>query len=105
MVFGGDQTGTNPAFTGFARNADLLIMHMAIPDNADPVARELHATPRAIGEIAQSVGARRLLLSHLMSRSLRTINESLSIIGQHYTGEVLVAEDLMCLELDPIEPS
>lgn len=101
VVFGGDQTGTNPAFTGFARNADLLIMHMAIPDNANPVARKLHATPRAIGEIARSVQPRQLLLSHLMSRSLRTIDESLSSIGQYYKGDIRVAEDLMCLELGP----
>jgi ribonuclease BN (tRNA processing enzyme) len=100
VVFGGDQTGANQAFTGFAHNADLLIMHMAIPEKADPVARKLHATPRAIGEIARSVRPGRLLLSHLMSRSLRTIDESLSIIGQYYPGEILVAEDLMCLELD-----
>lgn len=101
VVFGGDQAGTNPAFTGFARNADLLVMHMAIPDNAGPVARKLHATPRMIGEIARSAQPARLLLSHLMSRSLRTIDESLSGIGEFYDGEILVAEDLMCLELDP----
>ena len=67
VVFGGDQTGTNPAFAEFARSA-----HPG-----------------------------RLLLSHLMSRSLRTIDESLSGIGEYYDGEILVAEDLMCLQLGP----
>jgi ribonuclease BN (tRNA processing enzyme) len=101
VVFGSDQTGADPAFTEFARDADLLVMHLAIPEDADPIAQRLHATPRTLGAIAQSAEPDRLLLSHLMSRSLRAIDASVSIVGRYYKGEILVAEDLMCIELSP----
>lgn len=100
IIFGSDQTATNQEFAEFARNADLLIMHMAISNDADPIAKKLHATPRAIGEMARLIQPDRLLLSHFMSRSLRGIDESISSIREYYKGEILLAEDLMCLELE-----
>ena len=50
-----------------------------------------------IGEIAQNAGARRLLLSHLMARSLARLDERLEIIDGRYAGTVLVADDLLCI--------
>jgi len=97
IVFASDQNGGNPAFIDFARNADLLIMHMAIPQDADSVARRLHAAPEAIGKIAESADAKTLLLSHLMARSLRTLEDNIEIVRAHYKGRVIVAADLMCL--------
>ena len=37
IVFGSDQTGTNPKFVDFARDADLLVLHLSIA--AGPAAR------------------------------------------------------------------
>jgi ribonuclease BN (tRNA processing enzyme) len=65
------------------------------------VARNLHATPSAIGRLAAEAGVHRLLLSHLMARSLAHLDQSLSIVRARYAGPVDVAEDLMCLELTP----
>jgi ribonuclease BN (tRNA processing enzyme) len=97
LVFASDQNGSNPAFVEFARDADLLVMHMPIPQGADRVAKNLHATPEKIGEIAQAAGAKTLLLSHFMARSLANLDENVGIVRSRYSGRVIVAEDLACV--------
>ena len=97
LVFASDQNGSNPAFVDFARDADLLVMHMPIPEGADEVARKLHATPATIGDIAQAAGAKRLLLSHFMARSLANLDENVRLVQSSYGGRVIVAEDLACV--------
>lgn len=97
LVFASDQNGSNPAFVDFARDADLLVMHMPIPEGADEVARKLHAMPATIGDIAQAAGAKALLLSHFMARSLANLDENVGIVKSGYSGRVIVAEDLTCV--------
>jgi ribonuclease BN (tRNA processing enzyme) len=97
LVFASDQNGSNPAFVDFARDADLLVMHMPIPPDADEVAKKLHATPEKIGAIAQAAGAKTLLLSHFMARSLANLDENVGIVQSNYSGRVIVAEDLACV--------
>ena len=55
IVFSSDQTGTNPNFIEFAKGANVLIMHVAIPvaDNRG-----------VVGHIAQEAGVGRLVVSH-----------------------------------------
>ena len=101
IVFSSDQTGDDPKFIDFARNADLLIMHMAIPKSADSVARRLHATPEAIGRVAKESGVKKLLLSHFMARSLRNLKGNVAVVDAAYEGPILVAEDLMCIAIHP----
>lgn len=97
IVFASDQNGSDPRFVEFAKDVDLLVMHLVIPEDATGVARRLHAPPSVIGEIAQNAGAKRLLLSHLMARSLARLDESLALIDDRYAGTVLVADDLLCI--------
>ena len=97
LVFASDQNGSDPAFVDFARDADLLVMHMPIPEGADEVARKLHATPATIGDIAQAAGAKTLLLSHFMARSLANLDENVGIVKSGYSSRVIVAEDLACV--------
>ena len=99
LVFASDQNGSNPALVDFAREADLLVMHMPVPPDADEVARKLHATPEAIGAIAQAAGAKTLLLSHFMARSLANLDANVGIVQSGYSGRVIVAEDLLCVPL------
>lgn len=99
IVFGGDQNGGNPVFTDFASGADVLVMHLPIPNDADPVARRLHATPRQIGEIARAADPGRLLLSHFMARSLATLDAELASIRRAWKGPMELAEDLRCIDL------
>lgn len=99
IVFSGDLNGDNPAFARLARGADVLVMDHAVPDDADPVARRLHATPREIGRMAGEAGVKMLLLSHSMGRTLGREDESLTAIRQHYQGPVRFAEDLQCARI------
>ena len=102
IVFGGDQDGESEAFWRFARNADLLVAHLAIPESAGGSARRLHAPPSVIGRGAAKAGVRRLALSHLMTRSEATLDESLESIREAYSGPLEVADDLDCFALRPI---
>ena len=56
IVFSSDQNGTDPKFVDFARNADVLIMHMQIPVGATS---PLHAAPAVVGRIAEQFASER----------------------------------------------
>lgn len=99
IVFSSDQTGETQAFIDFAQNSDLLIVHMAIAENDTPLAQTLHITPSMIGKVAQKTHAKAVLLSHVMERSLRNWEYNMDLIYKHYTGPVILARDLMCLDL------
>jgi ribonuclease BN (tRNA processing enzyme) len=96
IAFSGDQNGDNPEFWEMIKNADILVMHMAVPENPDPVAGRLHARPSVIGAKAAAVNVKHLVLSHLMARSVRTLPDNLRIIRERYSGRVSVARDLEC---------
>ena len=96
-VFSSDQNGSDPAFTEFAADADVLVMHMVIPEDAEGVARRLHAPPSVIGEIAGKAAPGKLVLSHFMARSLRDLDGNIALVKERYPGEVLIAEDLACV--------
>ncbi len=96
IVFSSDQNGSDPAFIDFAKNAALLVMHMVIPEGANERAKQLHAEPSRIGEVAAAANARQLLLSHFMARSLRDLVGNVGHVANGYDGDILLAEDLAC---------
>lgn len=97
IVFSGDQNGDNPRFVDFARDANVLVMHMPVPLNPDRVARRLHAPPDVIAGIAAESGAETLVLSHFMARSLRDLEGNTDPILAAFDGRVHVAADLDCI--------
>jgi len=101
IVFSGDQDGSVDAFWTMARDADLLVMNHAVPEDADRVARNLHAVPSAIGAGAAAAHVRRLLLTHLMARSVNALDHSLAVLHERYTGPIEVAQDLACYPVTP----
>ena len=102
IVFASDQNGSNPAFVDFAKDADLLVMHFAIPENAGDVAKRLHATPSRIGEVAAAIEPRMLVLSHFMARSLRNLDENVALVKERYSGPMHLANDLDCITLQSL---
>ncbi len=96
IVFSSDQNGSDPAFIDFAKHASLLVVHMVIPEGAGERAKQLHAEPSRIGEVAAAAGAERLLLSHFMARSLRDLDGNVQRVADSYDGDILLAEDLGC---------
>ncbi len=102
IVFSGDLNGDDPWFVDFARDADLLIMDHAVPEQAGPVAARLHALTSEIAEIAKAAEIKHLLLSHLMRRSERALDDSLERVRRVYDGTLSVASDLDCFGLEPL---
>ena len=100
VVFASDQNGSDPAFVEFARDADILVMHMPIPEGASGGALQLHAKPSRIGAIATAADVDTLLLSHFMARSLRDFDGNVNKVRAAFDGKIVVAEDLACLRLD-----
>lgn len=96
IVFSSDQNGSDPAFIDFAKDASLLVMHMVIPEGASDRARQLHAEPSRIGEVAAAANAGKLLLSHFMARSLRDLDGNVGHVAKSYEGDILLAQDLAC---------
>jgi len=99
IVFSSDQNGSDERFVDFARNADVLVMHMPVPEGITGAGRKLHAPPSVIGDIAAKAEAGTLVLSHFMSRSLQDLEQNVSIIRSGFTGPVLVASDLDCISV------
>jgi ribonuclease BN (tRNA processing enzyme) len=100
IVFSSDQNGSADEFVDFARGADVLVMHLVVPENADRLGRALHATPSRIGEIAAAAAPEQLVLSHFMARSLSNLEDNVRLVREHYRGEVVIADDLLCIDVD-----
>jgi len=94
IVFSSDQNGSDPKFIDFAKNADVLIMHMAIAANAPPNPR--HAAPNVVGRLAQDAGVKRLILSHIGQFDL---DAALADVKKSYTGPLTVGADLQCTQV------
>ena len=74
-----------------------LVMHLAAPEGIEGSFRALHAPPSRIGDIAAASNARKLVLSHLTRWSLPDLEANLATIRERYDGEIVLAEDLMCI--------
>lgn len=98
IAISGDQNLDDEAFVRLAAGADILVIPMAIPEDAGEVARSLHATPSRIGKAARSARPGRLVLSHLMQRSLDDLDANLAEVRRYFPGEVTVASDLACIQ-------
>ena len=91
VVFGSDQTGTNPHFVTFAQGADILVMHLMIgAGETSP----LHASPSVVGQVARDANARRLVLSHIGQFD---VDAAVAEVRKAYGGPVLVGADLQCV--------
>jgi len=90
IVFSTDQNGTSPAFIEFARDADVLVMHLAIAAGATSA---LHASPEVVGRVAQDAGVGRLILSHI---GLYDLEAAVADVENNFTGPLTVGADLQC---------
>ena len=99
IVFASDQNGGDRGFVEFADGASLLVMHLVVPEGIGGVGRRLHAPPSVIGSIAAGAKVDRLVLSHFMARSLRDLDANVERVREHYKGDIVLAEDLLCVAL------
>ena len=93
LVYLGDSTATEDLVT-FAAGADLLVCHtVGSADDRTPN----HISPSDAGVLARDAGVGALLLSHLY-RS-QDLEKSVAEAGRAFDGRVIVAEDLMVLDV------
>lgn len=97
LVFAGDQDPENEHFRDFARGADVLVMHHAIPEEGHDTAHGLHRRPSEIGQLAGEAGVGTLVLSHHMLRALEDEERSVAEIRAHFQGELVLADELSCV--------
>lgn len=83
-----------PEVVELARGADLLVLECSFPEDRKVKG---HLTPRLAGRIAREAGAKRLLLTHLYPPCDGA--EILAPCKEEFEGEVMVAEDLMEVEI------
>ncbi len=100
VVFASDQNASKRSFMDFARDADLLVMHMPVPEDVQGIGRQLHAPPSAIGATADGADVKALLISHLMMRSLRDLEQNIERVRSRFDGSIEVAQDLGCYPLN-----
>src|SRR5215475_12701886 len=96
VVFSSDQNGTNPKFVDFARNANVLIMHLAVAAGATS---PLHAAPAVVGRIARiarEAGVGRLIVGHIGQFDL---DAAIGELRQSYAGPLTVGADLQCTSI------
>ena len=102
MVVSADQNGTDESFLDFAKGADLLVMPMAIDENADAISAFMHGTPSAIGKIAQTINPKALVLNHWMGKGLALKDEDIEIVKKYYKGPVYAGRDLSSYPMSAI---
>jgi ribonuclease BN (tRNA processing enzyme) len=109
-VFSSDQNGSADRFVDFARDADLLVMHFAVSEQAPEALRDVHATPTVVGRIARQAGVGRLVLSHIidppaehaapLTFSGPVLEASVAQVMSVYSGPLDVASDLQCFPIE-----
>ena len=92
VVFSSDQNGTNPRFPGFAKAADILLMHLAIGVGAN---NPNQALPAVVGSVAQSANPKRLILSHIANFDL---DAAVAEVKKNYSGSLTIGADLQCTQ-------
>jgi ribonuclease BN (tRNA processing enzyme) len=107
-------TAYNPMLADFAKGADILIHEALYVPGVDTLAARInnaatlkahllaaHTTTEDVGRIAQAAGVKKLVLSHLVPGDDPLITDEMWSEGvrKRYSGTVVVARDLMELDL------
>jgi ribonuclease BN (tRNA processing enzyme) len=104
IAFSSDQNGSDPTFAEFASGADILVVHLTVPETVTGFGGDLHAKPSVWGQMATDAKVETLVLSHLMQvppqtreGDLPSFDEKLKHLRSTYKGSFVIAEDLMCI--------
>ena len=89
VVYSGD-TGYCDNIIRISKNADLLMLECALPDNS---AIEGHLTPTLAALVASRAQVKKLLLLHFYPEILET--DFTDTCRKHYQGELILGRDLL----------
>jgi ribonuclease BN (tRNA processing enzyme) len=99
VTLSGDVSEASAGLIALAKNTDVLIHDMALPERDVPNGN-LHAKPSAVGRVARESGARTLIATHFMPLIEPEIDDALAIVRAQYPGPVFAARDLAAYEID-----
>lgn len=94
IAFSSDQNGSNPSWTEFVKDVDVLVVHFGTEEGRNSA---FHAKPSAWGQMATDAGAGLVVVSHISSEA--DLSAGVEFLKSTYSGQVLVAEDLLCAEV------
>lgn len=99
IVFASDQNGSDTGFIDYIRGVDSLVIHLQVAENVTGIGAQLHATPTVWGKMAQEAGVKRVIVSHIGADTDEILQQNLAVLADQFSGEVVVGEDLLCVEL------
>jgi ribonuclease BN (tRNA processing enzyme) len=98
VVFSGDVQTAYPPLVKLAAGCDLLVHELALPER-ETENGHLFAKPSQVGQVARDSQCKRLLLTHVMPELEDELGPALAEVRLAYDGELMVAEDLIRVEL------
>ena len=100
ITISGDMSNRRKSLQALGKETDLLVAHNAVPETARSVFN-LHMPPSEIGKIAAAAKPGQLLVTHRMSRTLRSGSEDATSqeVRRSYTGPITFANDMDCFEI------
>lgn len=96
VVFTGDFSNRKNVMPEFARGADALVIHHAVPESARGELADLYVKPGEIGRIAAQAEVRMVILGHRMTRTRGLESLTRQAITEHYDGSVIFADEMEC---------
>jgi len=99
LCYSGD-TRPLPRVAKLAKGVDLLIHDSSFTaDELEAAVKSNHSTAAEAGEVAEKAGASTLMLFYILGRGQRYEDRLLQDASEKFRGKVLVARDLMVLEI------
>lgn len=96
IAFTGD-TAPTPTTSHLARDADLFLCDATWLESQRPIPADVHNTGLEAGQAAAAAGARRLVITHVSPYNDPVVVAAEA--AQAYDGEIIVATDLMEIDL------
>lgn len=103
ITFSGDVENAAPSLAELARDTDLLVHDLALPEREVPHSA-LHARPSQVGRTAAAAGARALLLTHVMPELEDEKADALALVRRAYDSPVHWASDLLRVPVPAASP-
>lgn len=96
LVFLGGFNNQKNVVAQFAKDADALIVPLAVQEDVRGELRDFYATPSQLGQVASAANVRMLILGNRTTRTAGRETASREAIEKHYEGPLIFADELEC---------
>lgn len=100
IVFSSD-TVYNESLVELAKGCDVLVHEAFVPSNmGDFASRNGHSTAEEAGRAASNAGAKKLILSHVLSSLIEKTDILICEASKHFGGEIVVPSELDVINIE-----